>query len=559
MSSRWWPRLWLPAILTVAAGLRFWGLGWGLPNSLHSYSYHPDEFLTIGAAGIVLSSLLPRFYNYPSLYIYLAAFAVAFGSAYGLAHGPDDSYLCARVVTAVIGVAAVAVAYWAGKSLYGDRPGHVVPDVPDAQAIGLVATLILCIAPLHVQHSHFATVDVPSTLFVAACLGFAGLVLTRGSWRDYLLCGVMAGLAAGTKYNAGLVVLSLVAAHFLGGRERNAGIRRLFAALGCALAAFLVSTPGAILQWPNFVYGLTYEIRHAAAGHGLVFAGTGNGFVYTFTSSLWYGLGPALAILFIVAAVHGLASRSGRRVLVILAFAVPYYALISISQVRFARYALPLFPAAALLIAWMACDLWSSPRKCVKWAWAGLFGAVLVGTLLYTIALDRLFVLPTPQDRAARWIFANIPKGSRIGVIEVPWFYSPPYSKQAGFGTLALRTEAMAKSPYSMYVSPSYEFLRKTPDLQSPNWVVFSDYEVSDAKRIGGINVNEYLAGFPEGWARDQVRNWLIRSIIEIRYANRATFSDPLRALGVPFGSTQSLPHDMRYPAPTIWIYERKQ
>jgi len=175
------------------------------------------------------------------------------------------------------------------------------------------------------------------------------LVLMRGTWRDYLLCGVMAGLAAGTKYNAGLVVLSLIAAHFLGGKERNAGIRRLIAALGCALVAFLVSTPGAILQWPNFVYVLTYELHHASHGHGLVFAGTGNGFIYTFTSSLWYGLGPALTILFAAAAIYGL-WRLDRRALVVLAFALPYYALISISQVRFARYTLPMFPAAALLI-----------------------------------------------------------------------------------------------------------------------------------------------------------------------------------------------------------------
>ena len=54
---------------------------------------------------------------------------------------------------------------------------------------------------------------------------------------------------------------------------------------------------------------------------------------------------PALAILFVGAAVYGV-YRLDRRALTILAFALPYYALISISQVRFARYSLPLFPAA---------------------------------------------------------------------------------------------------------------------------------------------------------------------------------------------------------------------
>jgi hypothetical protein len=344
-------------------------------------------------------------------------------------------------------------------------------------------------------------------------------------------------------------VLSLIAAHFLG---TKAGIRRLLAAMGCAVAAFLVSTPGAILQWPNFIYGLTYELHHAAAGHGLTFAGTGNGFIYTFTSSLWYGLGPAGAILFAAAVIYGF-WKLDRKALVVLAFALPYYVLLSLSQVRFARYTLPMFPAAALLIAWMACDLWSRFPKCVRWAWAGLCAVVLIGTLLYTIALDGLFVQTPPQDRAARWIFANIPKGSTIGVVDVPWFYSPPYAKDIGLGTLAQRIGAMRTSPYRMEVFPAFKPWSKEPFGHAPGWVVLSDYEVSDAIRIGLMGTRDLL---PEWVGRDYLRIWLIREFVIFEYAKRAEFSDPLTAFGIPFGSTEFLPHDMRYPAPTISIYE---
>ena len=591
MLSKWLPKLPIIAVLILAAALRFWGLRWGLPNSLHSYSYHPDEFLTIGAAGFVLTGFLPRFYNYPSLYLYLGAFAIVFASAYGLAHDTGAAYLCARVVTAAMGVGAIAAVYWAGRSLWrasDDRPGHVVLDagspghvVPDAQAMALLAALVLCIAPLHVQHSHFATVDVPSTLFVAACLGFAGKVLSRGSWRDYLLCGVMAGLAAGTKYNAGMVVLALIAAHFLGSSEehdrhgtgehrshvtrehpelvegrsrvlaRARPLRCLLGALGCVIAAFVVSTPGSVLRTKDFLYGLTYEMHHAAQGHGLVFAGTGNGFIFTFTSSLWYGLGPALAILFVAAAIYGLV-RLDKRALVLLAFALPYYALISLSQVRFARYALPIFPPAALLIAWMAHDLWTRFPKGIKWAWAGLFGAILAGTLLYTIALDRLFVLPDPKDRAARWIFANIPKGSRIGVIEVPWFYSPPYSKDAGLGALPQRRQAIATSPYRVEVFRDYGFW--APWFRADfltDWIVLSDYETQDALRFGS---GRGLVGDSEMALARRLRVGI--SWIGPHYRRRVQFTSPLQLFGVSFGSTQSLPHDMRYPAPCITIYE---
>jgi 4-amino-4-deoxy-L-arabinose transferase-like glycosyltransferase len=580
MKAGWRANLLLAVILAAAAALRFWGLRWGLPNALHSYSYHPDEFLTLGAAGMILTAVLPRFYNYPSLYLYIAAAAVGMGYIYGFAPDPAGGYLCARVVTALMGVGAVAVTYWAA-SCHSERS----EESASPPMAGLLAAFILCIAPLHVQHSHFATVDVPSTLFVAACLGFAGLVLNRGSWRDYILCGVMAGLAAGTKYNAGLVILALIAAHVfrdLSGalsilslsKERRcvAEIPKLVAGMGYAIAAFVISTPGVILQWNTFKHGFLYEVVHSMTGHGLVFAGTGNGFLYTFTSSLWYGLGPALATLFAVAAIYGLV-RLDRRALTILAFALPYYALISLSQVRFARYSLPLFPAAALLIAWMACDVWRrfSPEHAepvearrirptirqatflvLRWAWAGLLTIVLIGTLLYTIALDRLFVLPPPQDRAARWIFANIPKGSRIGVFDVPWFYSPPYTKDTGAGTLQQRVEAHAKTPYKL--QPILSPASMAGVWKPAHWIVVSDYEILDALRLSGST------SVPDGTDEWQVRCTVAGlSVVRRYYTIQRTFSDPLSALGISFGSTQSLPHDMRYSAPTIWIYQLKK
>lgn len=596
MWSRCRPWIFVAIVLAVAATLRFWGLRWGLPNALHSYSYHPDEFLTLGAAGFILTGFFPRLYNYPSLYLYLISLALAVASGYGLAKDVAAGYLCARAVTAIMGVAAVAAVYWAGKTLWAqdvrpqpdrqktDPPGHVALDgrspghvAPRNYAIGLLAATILCIAPLHVQHSHFATVDVPSTLFVALCLGFAGQVLTRGSWRDYLLCGVMAGLAAGTKYNAALVILSLIAAHVLGSRAvrtarehpepvegRSRSLTRILWALGAFLLAFVISTPGSIFRTRDFLHGLTYEMQHAAKGHGLVFAGTGNGFIFTFTSSLWYGLGPGLAILFVAAMIYGLV-RLDKRALVILAFALPYYALISLSQVRFARYSLPLFPPAALLISWMACDLWSRFPKGMKWAWAGLIGIVLSGTLLYTIALDQLFVQESPQDRAARWIFANIPRGGKIGVFEVPWFYSPAYSKDVGFGTLTQRREAVRKLPYQLDIIAEHGYTVNPED----DWVVLSDYEIGDADRLQGCR--DLLPA-------DQSVVKRVNAAVEVvcrDYDQREQFQCDPPALSVIFWPVAfsrdeyddgcgayppgELPHDMRYPAPTIWIYERKK
>lgn len=531
-SPAWRRRMPLLGILCVSAALRFWGLGWGLPNSLHSYSYHPDEFLILGAAGSVLVTGLPKLYNYPSLYIYLVSFAIAIAAAFGLSQDLHDLYFSARVISAVMGVAAVWVVYWAAGRCWGFWQG-------------IVAAMILCIAPLHVQHSHFATVDVPASVFVAASLGFALLVLNRGSWRDYLLCGAMTGLAAGAKYNAGVVVLSLITAHFLGSSDHKVRIRRLLAALGVAVLAFVISTPAVFLTTREFLHGFTYELRHAASGHGLVFVGVGNGFLYTFKSSLCYGLGPGFAVLFAVSVIYGLV-RSDNKALTILAFAVPYYAMISASQVRFARYAILLLPAAALLISWLVCDLWIRFPRRTRWAWTGVCGVIVIGTLLYTLALDRLFVIEDPRDRAEQWISANIPKGSGIGLIEAPWFYSPPYSNNTGFGTLQQREREMRKAPY--HLEPA-----RHEQYRTRRWWVVSDYEVDDALRAA--RSSEPLNPAQQ---KEVQRIVSIQRFLDTNYSRR-TFRSNLSIFGINFGPTRSLPHDMRYPAPTICIYEHKK
>lgn len=524
----------LIAVTVPAACLRFYGLRWGLPNNVHDYSYHPDEFLVVGASfGRVLGQRTfdPGFYNYPSLYIYLCAAAIAAAFAYGAAGVLANVYLAARSVTAAMGTAAVAATCWAGRVSFG--PG-----------VGLTAALILCVAPIHAQHSHFATVDVPSTLFVAACLGFAGLVFREGLWKHYLLAGAMAGLAAGTKYNAGLVLLSLVAAHLLrGGGVKAVFGGRIWGAIGCTALSFVVSTPGAVLRPESFWHGFSYELRHASTGHGLVFVGTGSGFIYTLTNSLWYGLGP-LALPAVPAVLFGLWKRD-KRVLAILAFVVPYYILISISQVRFARYALPIFPGIAIVTAWFIEQTLAAARNRVRRAvWLIACGAIGFWSLAAVLVWTALFGLTDPRDQAARWVRKNIPKGASIGVIEVPWFYSPPLSKNLGFGPLALREAAMNEGPYRLVrISPSGSSI--------PNWAIVSDFETRDALRLRGKpNLSPQ-----EKQQKDAV---LSRWELVSRCARARAYFGPLPALLRLIGFSDP-PHDMRYVRPLITVYERKQ
>ncbi|MCE5322759.1 glycosyltransferase family 39 protein [bacterium] len=543
--ENWRTLLPLACIIILAAALRLIGLRWGLPNELHSYSYHPDEFLILGAALFVYlnRSLDPKLYNYPSLYIYLCTIAIAIAFRYGLSGSLDAPYLAARTVTVIIAICAVVATYWAGREFFG-------------KAQGLIAALILAVAPLHVQHSHFATVDVPSTLFIALALGYAALVYRRGDWRDYLWAGVMTGLAAGTRYNAVLVILSVITAHFLRAKLNRSSILsgRLWASIGCMIAAFVVSTPGCILHTNEFIHGLTYEMKHVSSGHGLVFAATGNGFIYTFTSSLVSGLGPLLALIFLFAVIAALVKRD-RQTLIILAFVIPYYVLISLSQVRFARYTLPLYPAIAILCAWVMCRWWNwlrgKPMLTIGgWIWAVLCFCAITFAFFFSIILDTLFVMQAPQDCAAKWIFKNVPRHASIGMIDPPWFYSPPLSKDFGFGTLPQRMEAINNTPYKIVVFSKYDKPDKWWSNDAPDWVIVSEYEIRDALRLHN---NRNLT--PDQKA--QVNRILADlKMIDDHYVMRRVYGGILDGMDL---YTENLPHDMRYVSPQIKIYERKK
>jgi len=527
-------------VFGIAVALRVYGLRWGLPGPLHSYSYHPDEFLSVNAAFRIYHthSFDPGIYVYPSLYMYLSALAISVGLGYGAAPSLTFVYLAARIVTVIMSVAAVVATWWAGRTLFGN-------------VVGLVAALILCIAPLHVQHSHFATVDVPSTLFVAVALGFAGLIISRGLWRDYAIAGTFAGFAAGMKYNAGLVILAALASHLL---RRNAKgdaqwLKTMTAAI-CAGAAFVISTPGFLLRYEAFRTDFLSEVSHVSTGHGLVFAGTGNGIVYNFVSSLWYGLGPVLAVMLVISVLWAVV-RFDRHAVVVTAFLIPYYVLISLSQVRFARYTLPMYPAAAILIAFMVVDfcLLLAQRKLagIRVIWIAATTGMLLFTLWYTVNLISVFGRTDPRDRAAHWIFTHIPRGARIGVIEVPWFYSPPLSKMLGYGRLEDREEALRDAPYDFVVfrlcdQYGYRWFDNFP----PKWVIVSNYEVEDALRLRGSR----SIGKAE---REEVERIMTDfELVEKHYHRVARFGDMS-------GGFSDLPHDMRYPLPTLTIYELRR
>ena len=534
----------VPAIIVLAAGLRIWGIGWGLPTVRHYFSYHPDETTILLSAlkvNLFAGEFKPGFYNYGSLYIFMVSIAAVFGSVFGLINLPSGDvfsrigevaklYLAGRLIALVLGILTVYLIYLLGKRAYGHRAG-------------LLAALFMAVVPIHVMHSKFLAVDVPATFFVTLALLFAVRILDGHRLRDYLLTGLFAGLAAGTKYNAGLVIISPIVAHLLTDKARpilRVLSPKLWAILITGAAGFLIGTPGAILDYGRFSRDFAYEVLHARTGHGLVFAQTGNGFVYHVMHSLWPGMGLPLLILAGIGILYALYRRTPAD-LALMAFAVVYYVVIGIAQVRFARYTIPLLPVLVILGVRPIADVLNMRN----WATRSLATIILVFviayTLFYSLSLDRVMASTDTRDRADRWIRANITVGSSIAFPTIPWFYTPPLDPYFGLPTPSERLDRITEvTDYSLIVSPDREWDADFIKRESPDYLIFSEFEYADRQRIKDPAYEDYS------------------SVLKKDYDTVREFSDSPSLFDLKVPLIPKLPHDMSYPSPTILIYGKR-
>ena len=543
----------LGIVLALALSLRVWGLVWGLPSATHYFSYHPDESVVLEAAmnmNVFTGHLLPGFYNYGSLQLYFINFANSLVYVFGgvniiiknLATDYDQwarMYLIGRSLTVAMGVGTVWATYTLGLRLWG-------------RSAGLLGALLLAITPLHAQHSHWMTVDVPATFWVTLSLLWASKIDAHSKpIRAALWAGLFAGLAAATKYNMALVLLPCLLACWTLRTPRAP--RAFLAALGGALAAFLIGCPGAVLDTREFAGDIRYEFVHVSRQPGITFEHTGNGFLYVVTHSLTAGLGLPL-VLFALASIIYAAVRRTRGDGLLAAFALPYYLMIGAASVRYARYAIPLLPLLALWSGRLLAD-WTRPRPWpLRFSRVALSAAVLVLTFADCVQIVSAMALPDPRDRAFLWLRDNFRPGATLAYATLPWFQTPPVNpyfslpQPGGWRRPQPPDQRVHINFYgSDWSQPSVsrDWNMEALAAQRPTLVIMTEYGYADALRLHDPQARAFIG------------------LLRQNYTQAAEFSGPpplfrLRRTrdGLP---VMDLPHDMLYPEPTVLIYRRRE
>ncbi len=431
----WAPRVALAVVLVLALGLRLWGLDWQLP-----WQFHPDEGHYTWKAMELLErdSLNPRYFRNPSLFTYvllgqykLLGFEPAKASQATTTDGhfrpPSGVAFVGRLNVALMGAATVAAVAWIGRHLLGPWTG-------------VLSALFLGVAFIHVRDSHYATNDVPATflltLSVAACLA----IVRRPTWQAYLLAGLFGGLATSTKYNAGLFVAPLLAAHAVavwrawrGGKLPPQPVRSavfpLALAGGVSLAAYLAGTPHTVLDFPKFWADFRTQSNfmmerwegQATLPPGvpyLLALGQGMGWVMLGLAAIGLGL---------------LARRAPSAVLVLAAYPIAYLLFMLASELFFVRFALPVVPFLCILAACAVVLLARTVRAAGRDApigpeisgrgRAGLVGVGLVLAAVLQPTMDSvchnlLVMQDDTRALATRWALDNIRPGEKVLVEE---------------------------------------------------------------------------------------------------------------------------------------------
>ncbi len=404
----------LAAVLFGALVLRLWGIRSGLP-----FSYNADEerhFVPI-AIRFFDEGLNPGYFLNPPGFTELlfAVYAVWFrggdGVARAAAQHPHELLLVGRVTVALLGVAAVWLLHLTAARFFDRRTG-------------LLAAALGACAFLPVFYGHLALNDVPAMVPATAALLATAVVLRGGGLRTVALGGLAAGLAAGTKYTAGIVLLPLLTALLLRAREDGAVLSRVAAAAALALAGtvvgFLVANPYALLDFDTFHAGIARQ-RQYAGGEELAKLGLtqDNGVLYYLWTLTW-GLGwvPALAAL---GGAMRLALRDRRLALVLLPAPLLFLAFMGLQERYFGRWLLPILPIVIVLAASFSAAVVRAvaartPRAALPAA-AVVVLALLGQGLLASLHVDRVLARPDTRNELRTWMQAHIPAGTRV-VIE---------------------------------------------------------------------------------------------------------------------------------------------
>jgi YYY domain-containing protein len=350
----------------------------------------------------------------------------------------DAIKVIGRTLTGLIDWVSVLFIFMLGNRLFSRR-------------VGALAAAFLAFTPLHIQLSHFFTVDPWASCFAIATLYGCVRVYQSRALGWCILTGIAYAAAMASKSTTITLALPILVAYawpcldpsLKNAAERKARILDMALALGITTAVTLVAfltfmpmwTPA---EWEKFFrnQGEQQNILITGSPEGTPFVRQywDTGFFFHIKNLVFYYQGAALGVLGLLSlawyawkpfglfhpwsqaplkpkakaaqAQPGPLQQSFAPVL-ILSWVVPYFTIVGVfSFAKFARYMLPITPFLALLAAAWIEEMWFKlgQRRALAW-WLGL--ATLVVSFGYGTAYLGTYFRPHPWIETSSWMLGG--------------------------------------------------------------------------------------------------------------------------------------------------------
>lgn len=479
----------------------------GIEHEVEGRYYRDEGTYYHHASEINAGKPLRLSFVYPHLTYYLDAFvlwgaglfpgAVAAWAGEVYEVGADDplalAWLLLRAVVAVLSALTVVPVFRIAERFGGTLAG-------------IAAGLLVIFSPLYNEGSHLNTSDVPSAFFATVCLFFVARLVDAERTRDYLLAGVFAGLAAASKYPAGVVAIAIVGVWLLWRRERRDFRPGLFWAGFAALGTFVAAMPS-LLVYPEAAFfggrGMFFGVRQYGRGGWLGVMPSSNSLFYARQLAESFGVAALLAG---VTGLAALARPRRARLLWMLPFPVAYLVLLASMSMVVKRNLYPVLPILAVLVgvglaAWLTVLIQEGPL--FRAAATVLVLVSFVPVLVRTVRQDAGLARSSTRELAAEWVRANVPRGVAI----VKETYTP--SLPAGEYEVAQRRFAarvplaemrgghydyvlLASASYTRFLQPASLRQEHHRQLAQRYAEMFRSFElvqewVPDAQRLGPV------------------------------------------------------------------------
>ncbi|MBI5652588.1 MAG: glycosyltransferase family 39 protein [Chloroflexi bacterium] len=415
----------ISAILILGLGLRLWGINFGLP-----FMYHPDEGVPVRIALRFLQTgnLNPEFFHWPALLFHLNA--LAYGAFYlgGWLTGrftrptdlgyPDyemmavgrtdlpEIFLIGRGLAALIGALTIVLVFLIAREGRGNR------------AAALIAALFLAVEATSIKHSHFIRPDLLAIFCALIATLFAIKTADDPRLRNYALAGIGIGLTAASKYNAALIFVALVAAHFLRYGWRGIARKEIYFAGAISVAIFLLLNPYVILDWQRFTkMGPGDDVNIYSTGHP---GAEGDSFQW-YVGFLFGTLG--WLVPFAIAEAALVLRARDRRGIALFTFPAIYFIFICQFTVHHDTTILPIVPFVLIFAAQFLARVYdflaqrfSTRRVALTALLVSVVTLLSLPSLGTAVAADTRLLQSDGREQARQWIYAHLPRGSRVAL-----------------------------------------------------------------------------------------------------------------------------------------------